>query len=134
MAQLIRLLWKFCIWILLAAVAIAIFDIVALFIVDKFASRPGWFVLGCRWHTEIFPNFSCGPSLPQQAASIVLNLPLLFIYAVVFTYAFFFTSTNSSGLGTFLIIAFFVMDGILLFAIAYPVVTFIARERGRFRR
>lgn len=128
MAQLIRKLWLLCVWILLAAVVIAIFDIVALLIAEKFGGGPATYVLGCRWHPEIVPQFSCGRSLPQQAASVVLNLPLLFIYAPIFTLG------GSPGLNTVTKIAFYVLDGILILAVAYPAVTFLARERARFRR
>jgi hypothetical protein len=67
---------------LLLAIAVAVLDLVTLLVLE-IAGRP---VLGkaCGM-TEIVPMFSCGRGWIAHSIEIVMNLPFLFFYALVFT-------------------------------------------------
>lgn len=70
--RLARLVCGLCACIVLAAVPVAIFDIIAFSINDRFA--------GCQVNPEIVVNVTCWGSQFKSLLEIVLNLPLLFIY------------------------------------------------------
>ncbi len=82
-------------------------------------------ISGCHWNPEILPNFTCGESVVRQSLAMFLNLPFAFVYAVGFTL---FWLAPPSRAFMFLLYGF---DVILVLALAYPVLAYLARKRAK---
>jgi ABC-type amino acid transport system permease subunit len=79
----------------------------------------------CRMNAEILPNFTCGEGVVRQSLAMVLNLPFMFIYAVGFT--LFWEAPPSR---TFMLLLYG-FDVILVLALTYPVLVYLARKRAK---
>ena len=113
--RLARIVCGLCFCILLAAVAIAIFDIVVFKITDRFA--------GCQFNTEIIPNVGCvGPFAP--VLKFVLNVPLFFILAPPAILAAHKLNPTLQALLPLM----YVVVAILVLGLVYPVLRLIARR------
>jgi hypothetical protein len=108
-----------CFCVLLAAVAIGLFDVIAFSLTPRFA--------GCRFNAEIIPNVGCEGAL-TRLKELVFNLPLIFIYAPLFTLA------AGWPLLPPLTALFYLFDAILLLALAYPVLALMAWRRAKRER
>jgi hypothetical protein len=107
-----------CFCILGLAVVVAIFEAAALDFVLN--------ITGCKSNPEILPNFTCGDGLVRSSIELVLNLPLVFVYAPAFT--FFFRDHPPSRTFMLLLYSF---DIILVLALTYPLLVFLARKRAK---
>jgi hypothetical protein len=115
-----------CFNVLVAAVVIAIFDIAALNISDRFA--------GCQFNPEILPNFGCHGPL-GRLLELILNLPLLLIYAPIFTiYRPLFTYFNPPPPSREFLLLLYPFDAVLALGLAWPVLVLLkwrcARRSG----
>jgi hypothetical protein len=82
-------------------------------------------ISGCHWNPEILPNFTCGYGVVDQSMAMFLNLPFAFVYAVGFT--FFWMAPPSRAFMFFL----YGFDVILVLALTYPVLVYLARRRAK---
>jgi hypothetical protein len=79
-------------------------------------------ISGCHWNPEILPNFTCGEGAVGQSIAMVLNLPFAFVYAVGLFWLLPLNRTFMLFLGGF--------DVILVLALTYPVLVYLARRRA----
>ena len=79
----------------------------------------------CHMNAEILPNFTCGEGAVGQSIALVLNLPFAFVYAPAFTL---FWQAPPSRAFMFLLYGF---DVILVLALTYPVLVYLARKRAK---
>ena len=115
--RLIRILCGLCACVLLAALPIAVFDIIVLNITDRFA--------GCRFNPEIIPAFTCGGRWFSPALDIVLNLPLLVIYAPLFTLI------GPAWPNPAAMRVLYAFDIVILLGLAYPLLAIASRWKAR---
>jgi len=80
---------------------------------------------GC-WSAEILPGVNCGDGWVHRAMEIVLDLPFLFVMAVIFA-AF----PTISPPGREFMLLLYLFDVILILALAYPVLRLLAWKRAR---
>jgi hypothetical protein len=80
--------------------------------------------------TEILPMFTCGYGWVSRLIEIVLNLPLLFFYAPVISYARAFSLTVSPLSREFMLLLY-LFDVILALALTYPLLILFTRKNGR---
>lgn len=118
MLRTIRGLCLVCLCILGIAVILAALEFAALPLVLKST--------GCSV-TEILPSLACGEGWVRRSMEVVLNLPFLFIYAVLFTFA------KNGAPGREFMLLLYAFDAILILAIMYPPLLYLAR-RGRTAR
>lgn len=118
MLMLLRGLCLVCFCVLGAALIVAILEVATLPIVLN--------ATGCQANFEILPNFTCGHGLVPRLIEIVLNLPLLFVFAPAFT-LFGIIASRPPGFRLLL----FLFDAILVLALTYPLLFFLARRSGR---
>jgi hypothetical protein len=107
-----------CFCILGIALIVAILELAALPVLLK--------ATGCQANFEILPNFTCGDGLVRRSIEIVINLPLLFVYAPAFTLF----ATLAPPSPEFRLLLYFV-DVILALALTYPLLFLLARRSGR---
>jgi hypothetical protein len=112
-----RVLCLGCFCILGVAFVVAIVEAAAF---DRVVS-----ISGCHWNPEILPNFTCGEEMVRHSLALFLNLPFAFVYAVAFTL---FWQAPPSRTFMFLLYGF---DVILVLALTYPVVVYLARKRAK---
>ena len=82
---------------------------------------------GCTWTTGVVAVFTCGPGLPGRAAEVLLNWPLLLVFAPVFT---------ASGLvppNGFLMLFVAGLDAILVLGVVHPFLVPAHRASRRAR-
>ncbi|WP_157676296.1 hypothetical protein [Afipia sp. GAS231] len=79
----------------------------------------------CHWNPEILPNFTCGEGVVRQSIALVLNLPFAFVYAVGLFWLLPLNRTFMLFLCGF--------DVILVLALTYPVLVYLARKRAKHR-
>ncbi len=107
-------LCQICFSILAFAVVVAILELAALPILDA---------IGCH-STEILPSFSCGKGWVRRSLEILLNLPVLFIYAALFAFA------KNSPPGREFMLLLHAFDAILVLALIHPLIL-LARRLGK---
>ncbi len=116
----LRRICLFCFCILLAAVMIAAFDIILLSNTTSFTTP----LVGCQFNPENLPRFGCTGTLARMF-ELILNLPLLLIYAPLFTVLRPPTLTND------FIVMLYSFDVVLVLALAHPVLAIAARWRAK---
>lgn len=116
MLRTFRGLCLICFCVLAFAIVVAIFELIALPILDA---------TGCH-STEILPSFSCGEGLVRRSMEIVLNLPILFIYAALFAFA------KSSPPSREFMLLLYAFDAILVLALIHPLLL-LAQRHGKVR-
>jgi hypothetical protein len=115
--QSFRSLCLICFGILVIAAIVAILELV---------TGPALLkATGCS-STEILPLFTCGDGWVNRSMEIVLSLPLLFFYAIVFTV---FTTTAPPGREFMLLLYLF--DVILILALTYLLLILLKRKSSR---
>ncbi len=122
MLRAFRGLCLICFCVLAFAFVVAILELAALPIL----SATGFLsATGCH-STEILPSFACGEGWGRRSIEIVLNLPILFIYAALFTFA-----KNSPPSREFMLLLY-TFDAILLLALIHPLLL-LAQRLGKAR-
>jgi hypothetical protein len=118
MLRVVQGLCQICFCILAFAVVVAILELAALPILDA---------AGCH-STEILPSFACGEGWVRRSIEIVLNLPVLFIYAALFAFA------KNSPPGREFMLLLYAFDAILVLALIHPLLLLAQRlGKGRSR-
>lgn len=112
----VRILCLICSCILGAALVVAAFE----FAVGERLLKS---ITGCQWNAEILPNFTCGQGLSGSLIEWVLNLPLLFAVALALTIV-----GPAAPSRTFMLLLY-IFDLMLVLALTYPVLVFLARNR-----
>jgi hypothetical protein len=110
-----------CFCILGVAVIVAILEFAALPILLE--------ATGCH-STEVLPSLACGEGWggegwARRSIEIVLNLPLLFFYALAFTF-----SKGGPPSKEFMLLLY-LFDAILFLALIYPLLFFLARKSDK---
>lgn len=117
MGGIFRRLCFLCFCVVIAAVAIAIFDFVAFSVTTT--------VAGCRFNAEVLPNFTCREGSFQRALEVILNLPILFVIAPLIT------AVGSATPNPQFMNLLYGFDVILALALAYPLIVLITRWRAK---
>jgi hypothetical protein len=123
MLRAFRGLCLICFCVLAFAVVVAILELAALPILNATGLLDA---TGCH-STEILPSFACGEGWVRRSMEIVLNLPVIFIYAALFTFA-----KNSPPSREFMLLLY-AFDAILVLGLVHPLLLF-AQRRGKDRR
>jgi hypothetical protein len=111
-----------CFCILGLAAIVAILELLALPTLLK--------ATGCGCCTEILPTLTCGVGWVNRSIEIVLNLPFLFFYALVFSYERAFSPITSPPSREFMLLLY-LFDAILILALTYLLLILFARKKGR---
>lgn len=117
MGGIFRRLCFLCFCVVIAAVAVAIFDAIAFSITTT--------VAGCRFDADVLPNFTCREGPLQRPIEFMLSLPILFILAPLIT-VFGSAAPNPQFMNVL-----YGFDVILTLALAYPLIVLVARWRAR---
>ena len=107
-------------------ICLCILGVAAIVAILELAAGPALLkATGCS-PTEILPGVTCRDGWVHHAMEIVLNLPFLFVFAVVFT-AF---ASNSPPSREFMLLLY-LFDVVLVLALVYPVLRLLAWKRAR---
>jgi hypothetical protein len=87
-------------------------------------------ILGIAAIVAILQLATCGYGWVSRLIEIVLNLPLLFFYAPVISYARAFSLTVSPPSREFMLLLY-LFDVILALALTYPLLILFTRKNGR---
>ncbi|MEH2569801.1 hypothetical protein V1289_009428 [Bradyrhizobium sp. AZCC 2289] len=117
MVRSFRGLCLICFCILGLALVVAILEVAALPVMLN--------ATGCQSNFEILPNFTCGPGLIRRSIEVVLNLPLIFVYAPAFT--LFVAHTPARNF----MLLLYLFDVILIFALTYPLLLYFRRKHTK---